>query len=77
MRGRGRQRRQVAADQIGLAIADEDIRLGQIGASGPQALDLPAFEHEPCLEALFDEKLEPRPSIDDDGRAAITGFLFA
>ncbi|CAM2159518.1 hypothetical protein PT2222_50356 [Paraburkholderia tropica] len=61
-----RQRADVRADQVKLAVLDDDVAFLDLGPPGAHGLDLPSFEHESCLVALFDEVVEERFSVVDD-----------
>src|SRR3569832_2950637 len=43
------------AQQPGLAVFDDDVALGEVGASRAKALYFPAFQDETGLETVFDE----------------------
>ena len=57
--GRGAaQRIDAAADQAQLAVADDDVAVGELHLAGADGLDLPALEHHAGLVALLDVVVE-------------------
>jgi hypothetical protein len=57
----------VGPEQPGLAVAQQDVSLGNLPLAGPEALDLPAFERKPRFDRLFDKIVEARTLILRDG----------
>jgi hypothetical protein len=69
---RGReQRADVRADQPQRALLDDHVGLADLRAAGADRLDLPALEHEAGFVALFDEVIEARLAILDDGHGTV------
>ena len=58
--------RDVGVDQHDLAPLHRRIALGDIGAADTQRLDLGAGEHQPGLDVVFQEIVEPRPPVLGD-----------
>jgi ribosome-associated toxin RatA of RatAB toxin-antitoxin module len=58
----------VGAEDEGLAILEIDVSLGNLCLARTHALDLPTEQGNSGLEALFDEVIEARLTVDGDGR---------
>ena len=70
----GGQGRDVAAEQVGLVIAQQHVAFGDLGATLTQGLDLPTFQGDAGLHVLLNEELEPRLLVEGDGIGA--AFVF-
>ena len=70
MRRRGRQRRDVAADQKEFFAFDDDIGLLDLHVAGADRLDFPALEHHAGLETFFDEIVVKSLLVLDDAHCA-------
>ena len=69
--GRGAaQRVDAAADQVELAVADDDVAVGELHLAGADGLDLPALEHHAGLVALLDVVVEAGAAVLGDGHGA-------
>ena len=74
VRGGGLQRGDMATEQEGLAVADGDVGFRNLRAPGAQRFDLPAFEREASLEAIFDKVFEAGATVyRDDARGGLLG----
>ena len=56
----------VGAEQVDLALADDDVGFLELYPSGPDGFDLPAFQHHARLEAFLDEIIVEGFFIVDD-----------
>jgi hypothetical protein len=63
VRGRRTQSVDAAADHVQLAVADDDVAVGQLHLPGTDGLDLPALQDKAGLVRLFDVVFEPRAAI--------------
>jgi hypothetical protein len=59
-----------AADQVELAVADDDVAVGELHLAGTHGLDLPALEDHAGLVALFDVVIEAGTAVLGDGQGA-------
>ena len=77
--GRGRQqRRELRADQPGLALLDDHVGFGDIPSSVAQALHFPAHQHQAGFIGVFDEVVVPGAPIEgDDAVGVLLVFLLA
>ncbi len=68
------ERRDVGADEPGLATLDPGIGVGDIGLARTDRLDLRAGQHEPRLERLVDRELVAGFSVEGDGGVVAHGM---
>ena len=69
----GAERVDAAADQPELAVADDDVAVGELHLAGADRLDLPAGEHHPCFMPLLDVVLEAGAAVFGDGHRGLRG----
>jgi len=74
MRRRCVQRRKVRSDQVSLAISEMYIAFGKLGATGPQALGFPAFEHQAGFKLVLNEIVVARFAVN--GNDIVGRFFF-
>ena len=61
------ERRDVGADQPGLAALDAGVGVGQVGLAGPDRLDLRPGQDDAGLERLLDREFVAGSSVEGDG----------
>src|SRR5450432_1940232 len=64
----------MGTEEKGFAVLQVHIGLGDLRLAGPHAFDFPTHERDAGLEALFDEVVEARFTIDGDRRQFVGRF---
>lgn len=70
-----RKRADMHPDDVQLAIANNDVALLDLHPSGANSLNLPAFENQTGLEAVFDEVVVKRFAIIDNAHLRQAGKI--
>lgn len=68
------QWQEAGAEQIGFAIAEDDIGFADVGLARPQGFDFPPLQGQTRFDLLFDEVFVARGSVECNG--AGPGFVF-
>ena len=69
------QRRDMHAENEHLAVLDDNVGFLDVGASGTDRLDFPAFQNDARLELFFDEVIVERFFVGDDAHEIASATL--